>query len=101
MDRDSAAHYLRRGVVLFGTDWTESRGRVLLVVNQLLVTFFVLYMAAVWIILSARSAKLSHTEPWSICVGKLEGFRGVLDLGLCTVLGRDLPKYLSLWVLQK
>lgn len=58
LDRGSAAHYLCRGVVLFGTDWTESRGRVLLVVNQLLVTFFVLYMAAVWIILSARSAKL-------------------------------------------
>jgi hypothetical protein len=45
--------------------------------------------------LSAQSAKISHTDWWSICFGKLEGFRGIFDLALCTVLGRNLLKYLS------
>lgn len=48
-----------------------------------------------WEVLSAMSAKLSaHNDPRSIAVGKLEGFRGILDLALCTVLGLGLLKYL-------
>lgn len=44
----------------------------------------------------AQSANVSHTDLWSICVGKIEGFRGIFDLALCTFLGKksaEVPKF--------
>lgn len=61
-----------------------------------MVTFiFVLYMVAMWevFVLGVQS---SHTLISGLFVlDNLEGFKGILDLGLCTLLGRDLLKYLN------
>lgn len=63
LGRGSAARYLCRGDVLTVAEkvkvefcyWLTGCGHI-----------FLCYMVAVWEVLSAPSAKISHTGPWSI-----------------------------------